>query len=532
LKQYGWLANTALLTIAIIVVIGPLTFILANDIWWPAAMGRENYSLFFTAYTMMENGYFFARNAFFYNLFLAYPATVINSLIFKLFPQVSDFERFGAFGITMYVIYAVAVIVVCARVILSKSLLFGEKVMLLWVALGCVPLTFLLRNFADINYHLVEALLYTVCADMTIRWLWSNEPPKRSTIWIAGGLVAFAVGVKLTFVVTMAPYFLFFCLTVPGDWRQWIRPAAEFCLSGAICGAIMLLAYLHFHVQYVSRFFHDLTSLNTDSGWLVQHIDALEEGLRHGLEPGSVVFGFCVLFVVLFCTALTVLFMRDRVNMRGRLFILASVNIGLFFILFTYLRLAANTFTDFITWMLFVLAVMTSMLMRRSQFRWAPILQTAVLFYACAVNTHYLRLGLPEAIKFWKSQGDAGEAVGALIEQDPMLPIVYYLADNPGMIYKYVFPNPDLITVFSGDRKPIEDLYMKYARPRVSFAMAGIGIREGAQIAVVPEKISGVELTDLASDFRQSLSSPNCSSVNWGDDGIRGRSRVTVCLLR
>jgi hypothetical protein len=33
----------------------------------------------------------------------------------------------------------------------------------------------------EINYHMLEPLLYVVCASMTIRWLWTDEAPKRST---------------------------------------------------------------------------------------------------------------------------------------------------------------------------------------------------------------------------------------------------------------------------------------------------------------------------------------------------------------
>ena len=100
----------------------------------------------------------------------------------------------------------------------------------------------------------------------------------------------------------------------------------------------------------------------------------------------------------------------------------------------------------------------------------------------------------------------------------------------------FVFPSADLITVFSGDRALIEDLYMRTRRPRVSFSAAGNGLRAGAQIAVIPEKIGGVEMPDLTPELRRLVTSPNCSAVNWGDDSFRdrpfrGRSRVSVCWV-
>jgi hypothetical protein len=169
--------------------------------------------------------------------------------------------------------------------------------------------------------------------------------------------------------------------------------------------------------------------------------------------------------------------------------------------------------------------------MRLSAFRWIAILPTAGLLCVSAVNIYYTSLGLPEAITFWRSQGDTGRQLDALIEQRPDLPIVYYTPDNPGLIWMFVFPSADLITVFSGDRALIEDLYMRTRRPRVSFSAAGNGLRAGAQIAVIPEKIGGVEMPDLTPELRRLVTSPNCSAVNWGDDLFRGRSRVSVCWV-
>jgi hypothetical protein len=531
LKKHQWAAGAALLIVAIAVALIPLGIIVGNGLWWPATMSNENYTLYFTAFPMMEHGYFFARNAFLFSLLFAYPTSIINDIFFKIFPHFSEFERFGAFGVTMYVLYAISIITVCGRAIFSRYLLFGEKLMILWVAFGYQPLTLLIRNFTEINYHMLEALLYAVCADMTIRWLWTDEAPKRSTAWIAGGVVALAVGAKLTLVIAMAPFFLIVCLALPGTWREWIRQFAAFCLSAVLCGSVLLLAYLEFHIRYVHRFLRDLAGLNTDSGWLVQHVESIEAGLRDGFTPGSVMYGFSMLSVMLLCTALVVFAMRGRLQMRCRLFAFVSVGVCLFFVSFAFLRLASNTFSDFIAWMLFDLAVLASMIVRLSAFRWIAIVETAGLLYVSAVGVYYTGLGLPESIAFWKSQSDAGREIHALIEQKPELRIVYYTPENPGTIYKFVFPSIDFIPVFSGDRQPIEDLYMRYARPRVSFAAVNKGLSDGAQIAVVPEKIRGVELSDLTPEFRQFLTSPNCSAVNWGDDGIRGRSRVTVCVV-
>jgi hypothetical protein len=531
LKNNQWAAAAALLIVAVTAALIPLWFIVGFELWWPATIGRENYSLYVTAFPMMEHGYFFARNAFLFSLLFAYPATLIDDLFFKIFPDFTEFNKFGAFGVTMYVLYAIAIIAVCSRAIFSKHLLAGEKLMLLWVAFGYQPLTLLIRNFTEINYHMLEAILYTSCAGMTIRWLWTDEAPKRSTVWIAGAAAALAIGAKLTFAVTMAPFFLIVCVAIPGSWRGRIRSLGEFCLSAVLCGSVLLLAYLEFHITYVRRFLRDLAGLNTSGGWLVQHVDAVASGLREGFTTGSIMYGFCMSGAILIGTALIAFAMCGRLPTRCRLFVSVSVIVLLFFVAFAYLRMASNTFADFTLWILFDLAILASMIMRLSAFHRIALVETAGLLYVCAVTTYYTALGLPESVAFWKSQSESGRAIDALIEQRSVLPIIYYLPDNPGLAYQFVFPSVDLIPVLSGDRQPIEDLYMRHVRPRVSFAAAGNGLRAGAQIAVIPEKIDGVELSDLSPEFRQFLTSPNCSAINWGDGIFRGRSRVTVCVV-
>jgi hypothetical protein len=532
LKIYQLTAAAALLTGVVTVTLIPLGVILGFGLWPPVTMNQESYTLFATAFPMMEHGYYFARNAFLFTLAFAYPATIINDLFFKVFPNFSEFERFGAFGLTLHAIYAISIAVVCGRVIFSRFLIFGEKLMILWVAIGYQTLTLLVHNFTEMNYHMLEALLYVACADMTIRWLWTDEAPKRSTAWITGGLAALAIGTKLTFAITMAPFFLIVCLAIPGTWREWFRSLGEFCLSAVLCGSVLLLAYLEFHIEYVPLLLRDLAGLNTNSGWLIQHVDSIASGLRHGFTIGSIMYGFSILCVMLLCTATAALAVRARIPARCRLFAFVSIGVFLFFVPFVYFRLASNTITDVVLWMLFDLAILASMIMRLSAFRWIAIVETACLLWLSATNMYYAGSGLSGATTFWKSQTDAARAIDALIEQRPELPIIYYVPDDPAGIYRLGFPSVDLIPLLSGERRDIENLYLRYARPRVSFAAVGSGLREGEQIAVIPEKVSGVEMPGLSPEFRQSLTSPNCSAVNWGDDGPRGRSRVMVCVVK
>lgn len=166
-------AAASLLLVAMALSLVPLAIVLGFSLWWPATMSYENYTLYVTAFPMMEHGYYFAKNAFLFSLVFAYPATLINDVIFYIFPQISEFERFGAFGVTLQVLYAIAITAVCGLAVFSRHLIFGEKLMMLWVALGYQVLTLLFRNVTEINYHMLEPLLYVVCATMTIRWLWT-----------------------------------------------------------------------------------------------------------------------------------------------------------------------------------------------------------------------------------------------------------------------------------------------------------------------------------------------------------------------
>lgn len=519
-------AAVLLTAIAVVLAIIPLGVILWLDLWPPATIGQENYTLFVTAFSMMRHGYFFARNAFSFSLAYAYPATVINYAFFHLFPGFTPFQRFGAFGLTAHALCAISIIAACGRTMLQRHLLTGEKLMIIWLAFGYQPLSLLIRNFTELNYHMLEALIYVICADMTIRWLWHDKAPSRSTIWLAGALSAFAIGTKLTFAVAMAPYFALLCLAAPVSWRAVLRSVGEFCLAATVSGAILLLAYLEFHIEYVPQFLHDLVALNTDSGWLVQRVPALVDGLRNFYERGSVMHGFSMLLLLFAGVALMVLVLWPRLPARCRLFVAVNSAVFPFFLTFAYLRVASNTFVDFVIWMTFELVILTSMIIRLSAFRWIVLAQTAFLAWVCSATIYYTNLGLPEAIAYWKSQGDAGRAIDAMIERDTTLTIVYYMPEQ-GVDASFRFPSVDITPFMSGDRRDIGRLY---TRPRASFASVSGSPLKGRQVAVLAEKISGIEMPHVSPALRDFFSSPHCSPIDWGDS-VRGYSRVTVCVV-
>jgi hypothetical protein len=130
-KKCEMAAAAALLLVATAVSLVPLGRGLGFGLWWPATMSYENYTLYVTAFPIMEHGYYFARNAFLFSQVFAYPATIINDAIFYVFPQISEFERFGAFGVTLQALYAIAITAVCGLAIFSRYLVFGEKLMML-----------------------------------------------------------------------------------------------------------------------------------------------------------------------------------------------------------------------------------------------------------------------------------------------------------------------------------------------------------------------------------------------------------------
>jgi len=492
-KRVSWRYAVGLAGVAVF-AFWPILVVLGFHLWAPVAMIHETFGVHYVPYAMMAHTYYFVRNAHFFALTYTYlPSAIVHDVL----TNVSDVTRFQIYSLMVYAIHGTILVLLSAWIVRSR-LSRIEKVLLLLVAFAQPFLTTRIVNALTINYHMLEAVLYTVIASGMVGWL--SEPdrwsPRRTTL--LGVAAAIAIGTKLSLVAVIVPFMVVLAMAGAQPGRERRRAIAIFL--GALLGTLVLglLIYFRFRPERLLRFARDVIALNLDPAWLDQRVEIVVRALRHWLSPTSATFGFAVVatwWLLLFGGA--VLLWRQRRPPRLGVFLTLSAGVGVFLVYVLWRRTAPHSVIDFTLFCLFQVCVLSTVYDRAFARKSSAVASAALIVTAAGVEVAigYHPAGLLDDLAHLSQ---TTRELHTMLDTEPTLPVVYYMPHTNASL---LFPSVDLYPLVSGEREPLETVYLHYRHPRARVRLPGEGLWPGPHIMVVPEYLPRKPIEPLVAVF-------------------------------
>jgi hypothetical protein len=535
------LLNVSLFAVACIVCFASLIIVLAFNIWAPAAMVHETFGVHYTAYLMLSQTYYFVRNAHFFTLLYTF---LPNFVVHSVFASATEFAKFQLYSLAIYFINGLVLAAILARVIFSRLPRF-EKALILIVAGSPTIIVSKIVNPLTINYQMLEIVIFVVMTRgfmLIVTGLWM---PSRWHAVVYGACAAVAVGTKLSLVVICVP-FLLVLSTYRSGYRSLWMAALAFLISGTVTGGCLLIVYLQLHLDYVLPFVRDLLTLSTDPSWLDQDVPALTYELTHWVGPSAILFGFWILVLTWGLSVACAVWATIRLRRRAYFpMVLLSVGVAVFVGYVVVRRTAPHSIYDAVMYTVFDAAILASLTLRRLH-SWT--LASAILAGLLLAWAEPLLVDnpIPQKISGLTRVSEGSRAIAGLMDAHPDLPIVYYV---PDIRESLIFPSVHLYPVASGDRDPLERVYMATYQPRASFRTPSSGVLQEPHVMVVPEYVpAGLDSSNPQSfdvfrtfaPFSQAESDPSneCQrfafAAFWSNLDLQFATRpttVTVCVI-
>jgi hypothetical protein len=535
--------------IVLAILIGGLTFlplivVVAFGLWAPAGLNHESFSLHYVSFPMLSEGYHFFRNAHFFTLLYAYVPSLIVTVILRDIPA---FDKVQIFSLLIYLIQGTLLALLCWRVVVA-SLRPVEKTLLVFCALGSPLLTTRLINLLTINYHMLEAVLFTVLAYLLVLWLARKDEELASPRRL-GVLCAVSLGTKLTLPLQAGP--LFALLVLPFErGRSAVGAATRRFIAGFVVSTLMLLAvYVMFRPDYAWRLLRDLVRLNQDSRWLDQRMPTVVVELRHWLAPESLLFGFHVTVTLwaLMIVGLAVVCMRRRPDRRVMWFLASNVLSATFLIYLLWRRTMPNTILDIVLFLVAQIAVLGAIYARHFELAIVAKAAVTVLVITAAVQATVYYHPLAN-IRGLQVATEIARQVERIQAAHPKLPVIFYQAYvGPSLI----FPAVPLYNVVSGGVRALTTGRLSDDHRDVRIQKPADGPYEGPHVMIVPEYFTppgrdAVEGWDRVAvfatipTFQEILNNGQNECQIFQLDGIRAHvdvqfelepTRVTACVV-
>jgi hypothetical protein len=404
-------------------------------------------------------------------------------------------------------------------------------------------LTTRIVNALTINYQMLEAVLFGIISAGMIGWL--SEPTRFSPrrIGFLGVIAAIAIGTKLSLVAIIVPFVVVLAMAGARPGRERLQAIGIFmaALTGTLVLGLML--YVRFRPERLVLFIGDLIRLSLDPRWLDQRVEVIVRALQRWLSPRSAAFGFAVVAtwaVLLFVGALVL--WRRRQPPRIGLFLTLSCGVGMVLLYQLSRRSAPHSVIDLALFCLFQITVLSAIYGR--QFDQTKVAASSVILIVGAAvfevgfSYHPIRQ-LNELARLSRTVRE----LHSILDNEPSLPIVYYMVHTNASL---LFPSVDLYPLVSGEREPLETVYLRHRHPRATVRSPGEGLWPERHVMVVPEYLPRkpveppVEVFAVSPLFEAVLTDPANACRSFDVTGrskldmqfIAGATRVVVCTVR
>jgi hypothetical protein len=511
----------------------PFVVFVASGVWPPAAMPQETFTTNFFAYQAMSGPVqLFIPVGHAQLLLLSYPVSIVNNV---LFGTRSLYEQFSSFAALWY-LWSGVLLLLALIATLFTTLRWRERSLLLFIPLA-TPLLVRSENLGLwISYDRAEELAVLMLAVPLLLWLCHDREIRIRHMALCGGIIAFAVGIKVSFGAILLPFALVGFALAPQ--RRWPWLLAAFCVSFAIVVTAVITGFFLGSAAQWHFFSSEMTNFLGGNG-LQQHDGSIVDAFRQFLSPQSWFFSFQIA-VVIVAACLLLIALRSRTT-QSRLWLGAVTLTALGEGLILAKRLTLSGMVDSCLLVAYIGAISIALLYRMRAARFA-------VFATCAMTGAVLSAPLfynfQHGFAVMIANGDKARELAAAVER-PQLPIVYY---SDGYRQQLVFPEPAMmLAVLLPQSRSDRKSAMEAAFPERLFNQhPADGIYKFAHVAVVPEFLKtspqhpqAIRVFGRYSDFDSMLASDHCRRFDFEEpQPARYRSsyyyypvQVTVCRV-
>jgi hypothetical protein len=543
--------KVGLLILAAVLTFLPLVLALMFQIWPPAAMVQETFTINYVALPLMRltsQPYHLIPVGHFSILLLSYPPSIVAQVIAG---TQSQFWQFNLFSLLWYtwtglLTFGLLCVVAISRLPLAARL----GLVLLPSASSILDHSTNLGLF--ISYDKAEGLLYPLLAFLLLRRLYGQLQVGWGTTILAAIGAACSFDNKWTLSTITIPLFFVAALPTALNLRSIILRTIGFTITFVLTVGVVYLAFFLGRVAYLIWAIQTMVQLY-QSDWVAQFAPPIVAEITRFLDLQSFYIGFQIeLIATVLSLAVVSVVLVTRRRRWFTIVLLALVPAVLTFGYLFYRRTTQSTVAEFIMFMGFACSIgigsaaVEAVRRRSSVWRFASLVTLSLVVGAYLVNlASYDELGVLGRIR---ANSERARAINAIYDAHPELPVHFYLAGLDWQYQSEIFPDAALYMYLQlpGDQP---GGYRQTYFPRAQFETVAKGVQPGPQILVVPEAfdippallgIKVVDVFDTTPAFHELRDVSTCQAFQFDEVQDRKhivnfymyRTRATVCVVQ